>query len=74
LLIRVICGSYSLSFFDFFDFEVKYSSSGLQTVIHSLKDVKTIGESVQIFDTLVPINENTFAVANVDEKKDALAS
>jgi hypothetical protein len=35
---------------------------------------RLIGESVQIFVTLVLINENTFAVANVDKKKDALAS
>ncbi|MDR1147662.1 MAG: hypothetical protein LBK66_03440 [Spirochaetaceae bacterium] len=57
---------FTLSLFDFFDFEVKYSSSGLQTATHSLKDVKTISESVQIFDTLVPINYNTFAITNVE--------
>jgi hypothetical protein len=31
----------SLFFFDFFDFEVKYSSSGRDPAANSLKDVKT---------------------------------
>ncbi|MDR1147157.1 MAG: IS630 family transposase [Spirochaetaceae bacterium] len=35
---------------------------------------KLIGESVQIFDTLVPINYNTFAVTNVDKKKAGLVA
>jgi hypothetical protein len=30
---------------------------------------RLIGESVQIFYTLVPINGNAFAVTNVDKKK-----
>jgi len=33
---------------------------------------KLIGESVQIFDTLVPINENSFIPVKVNEKKPAL--
>jgi hypothetical protein len=35
---------------------------------------KLIGESVQIFDTLVPINDNTFAVTSVDKKKAGLVA
>jgi hypothetical protein len=35
---------------------------------------KLIGESVQIFDTRVPINDNTFAVTNVDKKKAGLVA
>ncbi|MDR1147995.1 MAG: hypothetical protein LBK66_05125 [Spirochaetaceae bacterium] len=35
---------------------------------------KLIGGSVQIFDTLVPINDNTFAVTNVDKKKAGLVA
>jgi transposase len=35
---------------------------------------KLIGESVQIFDTLVPINDNTFIVDGVNEEKAYLAA
>ncbi|MDR1148500.1 MAG: hypothetical protein LBK66_07705, partial [Spirochaetaceae bacterium] len=35
---------------------------------------KLIGESVQIFDTLVPVNDNNFAVTNVDKKKSGLVT
>jgi len=35
---------------------------------------KLIGESVQIFDTLVPINDNTFAIGNLDKEKVELAA
>jgi hypothetical protein len=35
---------------------------------------RLIGESAQIFDTLVPINGNTFAVTNVDKKKAGLVA
>jgi hypothetical protein len=35
---------------------------------------KLIGDSVQIFDTLVPINDNTFAVREADERKTDIAA
>ena len=35
---------------------------------------KLIGESVQIFDTLVPINDNTYAIDNCDKEKAGLAA
>jgi transposase len=35
---------------------------------------KLIGDSVQIFDTLIPINSNTFAVKNINEDKEDLAA
>jgi hypothetical protein len=33
---------------------------------------KLIGKSVQVFDTLIPINENAFVSVNDNEKKNAL--
>jgi hypothetical protein len=35
---------------------------------------KLIGKSVQVFDTLVPVNENTFVSVNDHEKKDTLVA
>jgi hypothetical protein len=35
---------------------------------------KLIGTSVQVFDTLIPINENAFVSVNDNEKKNALVA
>jgi transposase len=35
---------------------------------------KLIGDSVRIFDTLIPINENTFVSVKTNEKKDTLVA
>jgi transposase len=35
---------------------------------------RLIGEKVQIFDTLVPVNENTFAVGRISKEPDVLAA
>jgi hypothetical protein len=50
-----------------------FSEIGIAATARRFID-KLIGESVQIFDTLVPINDNTFAVTNVDKKKAGLVA
>jgi hypothetical protein len=35
---------------------------------------KLIGDSVQIFDTLIPVNGNTFAVRNITKDKESIAA
>ncbi|MDR3114565.1 MAG: hypothetical protein LBU25_03490, partial [Treponema sp.] len=35
---------------------------------------KLIGKSVQVFDTLVPVNENAFVSINDNEKKNTLVA
>lgn len=63
-------------YYDKFDeFKTTIDSIVGDTHIGSKKLIdKLIGESVQIFDTLVPINRNTFVSKNVDSGKETLVA
>jgi transposase len=56
-------------FKDTIDSIIEDTSKGSKKLIDKL-----IGELVQIFDTLVPINENSFVVKNVDKEKVYIAA
>jgi transposase len=56
-------------FMETIDSIIEDTSKGSKKVIDNL-----IGESVQIFDTLVPINENTYATKMDVKKKDDIAA
>jgi transposase len=49
------------------DFIVEDTEKGSKELIDKL-----IGDSVQIFDTLIPVNGNTFAVRNITKDKESI--